>query len=1280
MANYIILNSNNGNMNWFSIIFHNDIDHQYANWSNVHQNIYYKIDLEGKSSEEWQTITENDSDWEELYTYFNTGEYKNTLYGYNLSIKNFAAIGDTYNEGTIDIPGNNYFTLYYDSDVSISDIYDSINGYKTEGSGASLDFDNMSAAALLKIINNLQSEISRWKNTISLDNYHWHGGDELGTYIDSLEHITESDLESTLGDYYKKDDSTSYITYDYAALTYLTIEDAGTIYATTSLLSDEINNTYNLIHDTLESSYVKKETIYSTLESSYVKKHDLNTLVEHPSLENYVTNNNLNSRIETLQAGFIQRQELENYVPKPEEGVTYVKSTDLAAISSSIQSLSATVDSNVSSIQSINTTIESLVDPEGEINFDEYVKHVDAAVSYLSLDEAESSYLKKADAELLYAPITTLKYASAVTAGVIKVDPDITEISIDENGFLSIDTQKLDLADFNTSTKGIVYYSSDTVKVEEGRINVLTENLLKTSETTYGVTKIDNNTININSSGQIFIATENLDKADSTTYGIVKIDNDTIKIDENGKLYVDGTTISGGGSGPSEPGDIPSMSDYYKKVDIDRPDGILKNYVAKDDPTSYITYDYAAISYLTLTEAESSYLKKSDAQGLYAPKATDENPYITKNTLQNTLQPANVADRYVKNSDLGTIYCTNEKLTKTLNDTDNGGANPYLRKSNLTSELSNYYTQQDIIDNYYSKGDIDIEITRIDTALASAGLDTSILETYWKTVEGQRWVGDYIHGELQNYAKLDNLPNTDLYFTKVGTNDKIWENVYTYYDTIILDRHYTKTETDTNIRNSYLITTAWVENEFPNNVELHALSYVTHEWLEAAISSLCDGTGGTKEGDPGYPQGGLGHNDRYGHDALNSIANKSYVSSYLNEYAREEWGVNDTDKNLIPRIGWVKSYTNAHSIHDRYGDLDLPRYDDLTSSLWVQSYVSTYVNKYLDNVFDGNETNTNIPTLNYVKTYVNTYNEKRAFTGGNITASNTDLASLHWVASYTASYVHTYATANSTSINTFSENDITNANKYKLTRVDWVGSYVNSYITRYADTINVLYSNTDLNSSNKYKLPRNEWVASYVNTYINTYSITPNELYTDNHLTATNRDKLARLQWVGSYINTYTSNFVSQKFNGTSDEFTGQNKNKIPTTYWVAGYVFSSVSAMNQTAIANEITSRLSQYVSHHDAGLTYATKSEYVSKEYAANTYVTIPTGTTYVTHLETSTYATKGEVNTLSQNLSSQLNAFIIKANLNDVINKVNEIIQAINNTATPLSSQIIPLSTLS
>lgn len=1276
MSNYIILNSNNDSMNWFNIIFHNDLNHTDANWSNVHQNIYYKIDLEGKSNEEWQSVTAEDTGWEELYTYFNTGEYKNTLYGYNLSIKDFAAVGDIYNAGNVLVPENNYFTLEYESSVNISDIYNNIHGYKTE-EGQSVAFDDMSAAALLKIINNLQSEISKWKNSISLDNYHWHGGDELSSYIDSLDHVTNDDLTQALTTH--AEEPTSYITYDYAKISYVSIDD----------YTNRVNNIEDSIDAKISDAITANNgQIYDDLENSYVKINNLNNLVQHQSLAGYVKTSDLDSTIESLRTGFISQETLNDYVKIPEEGKTYILSNNFE-----------------DTVNNINNRIDQLA-TGGQVELDDYLKIEDADI-YLTGEVAKTSYITYEYAEASYAvkPPEGKRYvlndelptiASINDVGLVKVPRDNSPLSIDENGNLILDTESLQLADTDNHLKGIVDYESETVTIDEGKINVITENLEKASESTYGIVKIDNNTIKVNAA--------------------------------TGKLYVDtnelNITVDPG------TGDPINLDDYCTLNDLTDPDtGLLTEYLLKSEAESiYLQkedtdYQNLVNTYVNKTELSSqsyvteqflsnqTYIKEETADDKYAAKLTNGNYYITNVILSDILGDFETnklaTEEYVNNYRYPTNnngFIDNDELNKVLNNSQD----KYLKTSDLQSELNtNYYNndqlQQYLSENYYNKDYINRQIEIINGSITTAtGFDPAVLNDYYRKGEMSGVIGDYLTNN--NYVQIGQLPDLSSYLNETATTQLINNRINTFYNDTIKTDMFTRAQligthselsSDDVLNNFGVIPKAcenvqtWVSNTYVSKVQLYSTGYVTHEWLEKAIDSIADGSDGSIE----YKLNDQnpGHDTPYGGNIKNSIANKNWVFGYIASYSSPRYDVNqDTDydsnyyNNYLPRLSWVKSYMTSMTLHhvhafDQYVDLNR-----LPDARWVESYVHSYINNYLDERFDDNTTNdiaTYIASIGWVRSYINQYNEKDSFAGEIININSTDLASLNWAASYTASYVQSYINNYATKVNPIDNNEYISE---KLARAKWVGSYVSSYINTYIS--GEVYGNvnefTDTNKKNK--LTRETWVGSYVGTYINTYSTTPNELYSDTHLNSTNRDKLARIQWVGSYINTYITNWVDGEFNGNNNEYTGQNKNKIPTTYWVAGYVKSSVTAMNSQEVSNQIAAQLGPYVTQ-------------TSLDGQLSNYVPKPSSTTYVTQadLNTASYASNAALTNLQatvnikanqsdyNNLSTTINSLAERSAVNIVIDKVNEIIKYLNGESgvnppfTELTQLSIPTS---
>lgn len=157
-----------------------------------------------------------------------------------------------------------------------------------------------------------------------------------------------------------------------------------------------------------------------------------------------------------------------------------------------------------------------------------------------------------------------IEKASTTSFGVVKTDGKTIKA---QNGVISVDTTKLDLADSNSGLMGIIKGGSDSIIVNRGVLGVKEDNIPKSTETSYGVIKTGHGikstddilNVNINDittvsnqnygvgkadnvtlkelNGILSIYYDSIDKASSTSFGLIRSDN-TSMITTNGVLSV----------------------------------------------------------------------------------------------------------------------------------------------------------------------------------------------------------------------------------------------------------------------------------------------------------------------------------------------------------------------------------------------------------------------------------------------------------------------------------------------------------------------------------------------------------------------------------------------------------------------------------------------------------------------------------------------------------------------------------------------------------------------
>ena len=128
-----------------------------------------------------------------------------------------------------------------------------------------------------------------------------------------------------------------------------------------------------------------------------------------------------------------------------------------------------------------------------------------------------------------------LDKGTSMNYGITKGDEVTTYIDPSTPGILSVNTQNLETIDDASNRDGIVRHSSEmwrTIKAEDGKLTVLTQNLDKATSESFGVVKTDDKTIIADDNGTISVMTAGLDTANEYRYGIVKGDETTTHIED----------------------------------------------------------------------------------------------------------------------------------------------------------------------------------------------------------------------------------------------------------------------------------------------------------------------------------------------------------------------------------------------------------------------------------------------------------------------------------------------------------------------------------------------------------------------------------------------------------------------------------------------------------------------------------------------------------------------------------------------------------------------------
>ncbi len=1267
--NYIIFKSTDGKPHWFNILFVNELDSDIINFSNVKQVIQYKVD----SLNTEDSFDLSDDSWTTGFTYYNSGNYKITLYGYAFALKNYTAISN-FEPNQSNFAANNYFTVTYENKIEQDLVNGSstIDGFNGNEAHVTEEFDAMSASSLLKIINNLRSEISIWKNNLSTDVYNndindesWHGGEALDEYIDNCGYIQE---HQSLEEYVKH----TYIANEYA--TYVDTKINNILDNSDFIHNDELINKLNYY-----PTYTYTDSKYAAITAQESLLNDFNEFKDDITLQldnNDVTNLGITQRITNLEDSVIRNEVLQDYYTKEEisgeeNGILkdYVTTTALNSILS-----------------------ENGGNNSGNINTSDYVTHTHAGVTYTTYTYIETYYPTYTYIETYYPTYTYLEerieripgggsisngeiiIATINDAGIVK--PDGNTIKIDNTGKISVDIDKLPLIDYNNRTNGIVAIPDGTninnlpITFTNGILNLNKEVLVASSEE-LGLVKLSNNTA------------ESGIKRDSN--GIILLDNnyfaDYIKDANYNTLissYISKTELS-------EQSYITenylNIQSYVKKTDEDYTN-LVNSYVSKEFLTeqTYITKQYLeTLGYLTETDvrgiigenssggnsgnnidwtASAEYQALIDEIHTYATQDYVDNNFTKTTNLQSILNLSTYATKddinnvytllkstYVTYAFLSDqTYITEGNLESTLRNqipglftTNNGGMSEqdirgivtsqigdsmgeYTRNSDLVQTLNNYYT----VSNNQDAADGSTPTIQLNGITRTKPIDKLI--QYYLSNFNQEYIVKYTYSKAATYNVCEYFENK--------INDYTYENFPSY---------------------SYLwgyITYRENNNDFrPECAPAATKSYV----MTYVNVNLSKG-----EYNPSNINGELAAANSGQLNIASTHWVGSYVASYINQYSDDNYESNDneTTNRKLAKESWVSTYisTKADPQYEN-GDLNDANKYRLATLNWVGSYVNAYIDTYSDNE------------------YPNTNNNEEL--------GNSKLATLNWV----STYISTKANKE------YENNDLLNTNKYGLATLNWVGSYTYSYITDYASNSN---DNASLiTSGNKHKLARLDWVQSYTNTYVNTYirEYATDGLYSNNINNYGNIKDLARVDWVQSYTQTYLALNTQSRYTNTDTNSGNEALGKIPTINWVGSYIYQKYNDVASSLVEN----KMNNYVTHVHAAGTYATINNTYTKAEIDDKFTTFATN--YYTQGQTTnaiqnyTYS-KTEINnklggkvdngtltTVSADLTNLINAKVEKAILNSsVIAKINEIIDYINGVKTiPANPPIDPITPL-
>ena len=136
--------------------------------------------------------------------------------------------------------------------------------------------------------------------------------------------------------------------------------------------------------------------------------------------------------------------------------------------------------------------------------------------------------------------INNINHANSNNKGIVKIDDE--SIKIDENK-LYIDTESLIKANNNTSTLGTISSSDDIISVNNGIVSLDQSKLPLSNEENFGLSTGDQYTIINEDDNSLSVNTQNLERGNNIDYGIIDVDNNKI-ISNDGKLSVNTNSLN----------------------------------------------------------------------------------------------------------------------------------------------------------------------------------------------------------------------------------------------------------------------------------------------------------------------------------------------------------------------------------------------------------------------------------------------------------------------------------------------------------------------------------------------------------------------------------------------------------------------------------------------------------------------------------------------------------------------------------------------------------------
>ena len=145
----------------------------------------------------------------------------------------------------------------------------------------------------------------------------------------------------------------------------------------------------------------------------------------------------------------------------------------------------------------------------------------------------------KTDNNILSVNTENFPTSSVLTRGILNIDG---KTILSDEDTLFINTDSLNYSDNSTMTYGIVTYTDEILKIDNGIVSLQENMLPKASDNEYGVIISDNNTVSIEE-GIINVNTVNLKHATENEFGIINVDNEKINVNE-GILSVDTSKLN----------------------------------------------------------------------------------------------------------------------------------------------------------------------------------------------------------------------------------------------------------------------------------------------------------------------------------------------------------------------------------------------------------------------------------------------------------------------------------------------------------------------------------------------------------------------------------------------------------------------------------------------------------------------------------------------------------------------------------------------------------------